>query len=92
MNIKVMTFNLRTTVKNDGVNYFPNREGNILAAIEREEPDLISYKTQWLSTFSNTSGSRFERSDQSQYPRIFVHAVLSLGEAEKGFIFIIPTL
>lgn len=135
MNIKVMTFNLRTPVKNDGVNYFPNREGNILEAIDRESPDLIgfqeaadysraflkrslsdyvvigcgrekdytgeacciafkkekfdliSYKTQWLSTSPNISGSRFDGSDQSKCPRIFVHAELALGEDGKRLHF-----
>lgn len=135
MNIKVMTFNLRTPAKIDGINYFTNREGNILEAIERESPDLIgfqeaadysraflkrslstyvvlgcgrnkdytgeacciafkkekfdliSYKTQWLSTAPNTSGSRFEGSDQSPYPRLFVHAELALGEDGKRLHF-----
>ena len=44
MDIKVMTFNLRCPVKLDGDNYFPNREGNILAAIQREAPDIIGFQ------------------------------------------------
>ena len=39
-----MSFNLRCPVEADGINYFPNREGNILACIEREQPDLIGFQ------------------------------------------------
>ena len=44
MNIKVMTFNLRTPVKADGENYFPNREENVLNAIKTEDPDIIGFQ------------------------------------------------
>ena len=44
MKIKVMTFNLRCPVKEDGENFFPNREKNILWAIESEAPDLIGFQ------------------------------------------------
>lgn len=43
MNVKVMTFNLRTPSKIDGDNHFTNREGNILKAIKEEAPDLIGF-------------------------------------------------
>ena len=42
--IKVCTFNLRTPVEKDGVNYFPNRKGRILDVIRRENPDLIGFQ------------------------------------------------
>ena len=138
MKIKVMTFNLRCPVKNDGVNYFPNREANILNTIASEAPDiigfqevadysrefikrsltdyvvlgcgrnenlggeacsiaykrdkfdLISYDTEWLSSFPSKAGSRYDGSDQSTCPRIFVHAELVCsehGEAVKRLHF-----
>lgn len=135
MNIKVMTFNLRTPAKIDGDNHFTNREGNILKAIQEEAPDLIgfqevadysrdflkrsltdyvvlgcgrgenyrgeacsiaflrdkfnliSFETQWLSISPNIAGSFFEGSDQSPYPRLYVHAKLSFGEEGKTLHF-----
>lgn len=44
MRLKVMTFNLRVDVKEDGVNYFPHREGRVLETIRREMPDLIGFQ------------------------------------------------
>ncbi|MBQ9783343.1 MAG: endonuclease/exonuclease/phosphatase family protein [Clostridia bacterium] len=44
MKLKIMTFNLRTDVKNDGVNYFPNRQERILETIQAEQPDLIGFQ------------------------------------------------
>ncbi len=44
MKIKVFTFNLRTESKGDGVNYFPNRRGRILSAIEQYAPDIIGFQ------------------------------------------------
>lgn len=135
MNIKVMTFNLRCPVKNDGVNYFPNREGNILAAIQREAPDiigfqeaadysraflkrslsdyvvlgcgreknyrgeacsiaflrdkfdLVSFETKWLSSSPDVVGSFFYGSDQSNCPRVYVHAKLAAAEEGKELHF-----
>ena len=132
MKIKVMTFNLRCPVKNDGVNYFPNREANILNAIASEAPDiigfqevadysrqfikgalgdyvvlgcgreeslngeacsiaykrdkfdLISFETKWLSSSPNKAGSRYDGSDQSKCPRVFVHAELACGEGDEA--------
>ncbi|MBR2907628.1 MAG: endonuclease/exonuclease/phosphatase family protein [Clostridia bacterium] len=54
--IKVCTFNLRTPVEKDGINYFPNRKGRILDVIEQEKPDLIGFQEvanearRWLRT------------------------------------------
>ena len=135
MNIKVMTFNLRCPVKNDGVNYFPNREKNILDAIEREAPDiigfqeaadysraflkrslsdyvvlgcgreknyrgeacsiaflrdkfdLVSFETKWLSSSPDVVGSFFDGSDQSNCPRVYIHAKLAFGEEGKTLHF-----
>lgn len=42
--LKVCTFNLRTPVKADGINYFPNRTGRILETIRNEKPDLIGFQ------------------------------------------------
>lgn len=42
--LKVCTFNLRTPVKDDGINYFPNRTGRILDVIKEENPDLIGFQ------------------------------------------------
>lgn len=42
--LKVCTFNLRTPVKSDGINYFPNRTGRILETIRNEKPDLIGFQ------------------------------------------------
>ncbi len=44
MKIKVRTFNLRFPAEGDGINYFKNREKNILDCIERESPDLIGFQ------------------------------------------------
>ena len=40
----VMTFNVRCEVKSDGINYFPNREDKLIAAILNEDPDLIGFQ------------------------------------------------
>ena len=42
--LKVCTFNLRTPVKADEINYFPNRTGRILETIKTEKPDLIGFQ------------------------------------------------
>lgn len=42
--LKVCTFNLRTPVEKDGINYFPNRKGRILDVIRRERPDVIGFQ------------------------------------------------
>lgn len=42
--LKVCTFNLRTPVPNDGVNYFPNRKARILECIANENPDIIGFQ------------------------------------------------
>ncbi len=44
MELKVMSFNLRTEVRSDGINYFSNRKPRILETIEREAPDLIGFQ------------------------------------------------
>ena len=52
--LKVCTFNLRTPVKDDGVNYLPNRKERILECIANENPDIIGfqeaavYTADWL--------------------------------------------
>ena len=54
--LKVCTFNLRTPVKADGINYFPNRKERILEGIRKENPDLIGFQeandfmVDWLKT------------------------------------------
>ena len=130
MKIKVMTFNLRTDVVKDGINYFPNRVGRILETIRQEVPDLIgfqearemarkalreslsedyvvlgcgrkerysdegcviafrkdafeliNYETRLLSTHPTVPASRFEGTDQSVCPRMYLHAELQpIGE------------
>ena len=42
--LKVCTFNLRTPVPNDGLNYFPNRKARILDCIAKEDPDIIGFQ------------------------------------------------
>lgn len=42
--IKVMTFNLRVAVENDGVNFFWNRTGRIRESLANELPDLIGFQ------------------------------------------------
>lgn len=44
MELKIMSFNLRTEVRSDGINYFPNRKTRILSTIETESPDLIGFQ------------------------------------------------
>ena len=44
MKLKIMTFNLRTDTKGDGINYFPNRTERILETIRKEQPDLIGFQ------------------------------------------------
>ncbi len=52
--LKICTFNLRTPVPNDGVNYLPNRKQRILDCIKAESPDIIGfqeaavYTADWL--------------------------------------------
>lgn len=135
MKIKVMTFNLRHPVKDDGVNFLPNREKNILSTIETESPDLIgfqeateytraflsralsdyvvigcgreenysgesctvafkkdmfdliSFETKWLSFSPNTVNSFYEGTDQSKYPRVYVHAELFARKEGKRLHF-----
>lgn len=42
--LKVFTFNLRVSVKGDGINYFPNRTPRILECIKEHSPDLIGFQ------------------------------------------------
>lgn len=44
MKLKIMTFNLRTDTRGDGINYFPNRKERILETILAEQPDLIGFQ------------------------------------------------
>ena len=44
MNLKVMSFNLRTRVDADGINCFDNRIDRILETIRTESPDLIGFQ------------------------------------------------
>ena len=44
MEMKIMSFNLRTEARSDGINYFPHRKSRILSAIETESPDLIGFQ------------------------------------------------
>ena len=52
--LKICTFNLRTPVKADELNYLPNRKGRILDCIATEKPDIIGfqeaavYTADWL--------------------------------------------
>lgn len=126
MKLKCMTFNLRVTVRADGINSFPNRKTRILECIAKEQPDiigfqeagndareflrealgdtyvvlgcgrkadyrgescpiayrrdraeLVNFSTRFLSDTPQIPGSRYENSDQSPCPRLFVHAELS---------------
>lgn len=42
--IKVMSFNLRTPCKDDGINYFWNRTDRVLNVINGEQPDVIGFQ------------------------------------------------
>ena len=54
--LKVMTFNLRMRNKNDGINFFDNRQSRVLDTIKTELPDLIGFQEatgtmrRWLAT------------------------------------------
>lgn len=53
--VKVMTFNIRVRVKNDGDNFQDNRKEKILSVIRSEAPDLIGFQEvqdlsmEWLA-------------------------------------------
>ena len=42
--IKVISFNLRVAVKNDGVNYFDNRLPRIIEFLNAEKPDVVGFQ------------------------------------------------
>lgn len=42
--IKVITFNLRYSNKNDGINYFDNRFPKIIEFLKKEQPDIIGFQ------------------------------------------------
>lgn len=42
--LKIFSFNLRTEVRSDGINYFEYRKPRILDVIEKESPDLIGFQ------------------------------------------------
>ena len=42
--IKVMSFNTRTPVSADGINFFEYRKGRILEILRREKPDLVGFQ------------------------------------------------
>ena len=44
MKLKIMTFNLRTSNANDGINNFENRKERIKEAIMYENPDIIGFQ------------------------------------------------
>lgn len=54
-----------------------SRGESVCLAYRRNLFELISFETFWLSNEPNRPGSRYEGSDQSQCPRMTVHAELS---------------
>lgn len=44
MNLKIMSFNLRTDTEKDGINYFPYRTQRIREILNAEKPDLIGFQ------------------------------------------------
>ena len=48
--LKICTFNLRTPVKADELNYFPNRKARILECIAKEDPDIIGFQEAAVTT------------------------------------------
>lgn len=48
--LKICTFNLRTPVKADEVNYLPNRKERILECIRNESPDIIGFQEAAVTT------------------------------------------
>lgn len=51
--MRIVTYNLRCDVKNDGVNSFTSRKGLVLDKIDREMPDVIGFQevTPLMNTF-----------------------------------------
>ncbi|MBQ8345577.1 MAG: endonuclease/exonuclease/phosphatase family protein [Clostridia bacterium] len=49
-------------------------------AFRKDRFELISLETKWLSTAPDTVNSFYEGSDQSKYPRVYVHAQLFAPE------------
>lgn len=45
--LKVMTFNVRLPVKNDGVNFWDNRRATAIAMLARTQPDIIGTQELW---------------------------------------------
>ena len=47
--IKVMTFNLRVEVFEDGINSFSNRKDRVLSVIKDHNPDIIGFQeVTWM--------------------------------------------
>ena len=44
MELKVMSFNLRTDTPKDGINAFSERYPRVLEVIRNEKPDLIGFQ------------------------------------------------
>lgn len=42
--LKIMTFNMRTQVTDDGINQFRERKDRILSMLTREDPDIIGFQ------------------------------------------------
>lgn len=57
--IKVMTFNLRVEVFEDGINSFSNRKDRVLSVIKKHNPDIIGFQEatesmkKWLNVVLN---------------------------------------
>ncbi len=62
MNCKVMTFNLRTAVVSDGINYWGNRTDLVKQCITEEAPDLIGFqevRREMLADLRSLVGDRY---------------------------------
>ena len=104
MELKIMSFNLRTEGRADGINYFPLRTPRILATIETESPDLIGFQEatdtmrSWLTEALFPLGYMVIGCGRSEYYRgeativAYKRSIFEMISAETRWLSATPTI
>ncbi len=104
MELKVMSFNLRTEVRSDGINYFEYRKPRVLSTIETESPDLIGFQEatdsmrKWLTEALFPLGYTVIGCGRSNYYRgeatvvAYKRSIMEMISAETKWLSVTPSV